>query len=81
MLADELVFEPHFAGGANTKAVCQLLVFRFVSRVSLAGKEWIVTSAAGDTDSLYRAMDATVKRAENGFQLQLPPAADADSRL
>jgi hypothetical protein len=37
-------------------------------------------AAAQDTDSIYRAMDASVQVAGNGYQVQLPPAADAGVR-
>ena len=31
----------------------------------------------GSTDSIYRAMDAGIQIAGNGYQVQLPPASDA----
>jgi hypothetical protein len=37
----------------------------------------LVASAARDTQSIYRAMDASVQIAGNGYQVQLPPARDA----
>jgi hypothetical protein len=37
----------------------------------------LVIAAAKDTKSIYRAMDATVQIAGNGYQVQLPPATDA----
>jgi hypothetical protein len=37
----------------------------------------LVASAARDTRSIHRAMDSTVHIAGNGYQVQLPPAADA----
>jgi hypothetical protein len=37
----------------------------------------LVVTAAKDTESIYRAMDASVQRSGNGYQIQLPPAADA----
>ena len=40
----------------------------------------LVTSAARDTASIYRAMDATVKHGGDGYQIQLPCAADAGFR-
>jgi hypothetical protein len=40
----------------------------------------LVVTAAQDTDSVYRAMDASVQIAGNGYQVQLPPAADAGFR-
>jgi hypothetical protein len=37
----------------------------------------LVVSATQDTKSIYRAMDATMQIAGNGYQVQLPPAEDA----
>jgi len=37
----------------------------------------LVVAVAQDTKSVYRAMDATVQIAGNGYQVQLPPAVDA----
>lgn len=37
----------------------------------------LVIAAARDTDSVYRALDATVQIAGHGYQVQLPPADDA----
>jgi len=37
----------------------------------------LVVTAAQDTDSIYRAMDASIQIAGNGYQVQLPPATDA----
>ena len=37
----------------------------------------LVTAAAQDTKTVYRAMDATLQIAGNGYQVQLPPAVDA----
>jgi len=37
----------------------------------------LVASATRDTESIYRSLDATLSRAGNGFQVQLPPAEDA----
>jgi len=39
-----------------------------------------VVAAAQDTDSIHRAMDASVQIAGNGYQVQLPPAEDASLR-
>lgn len=58
-------------------AVDGVLVVFDLERMSTAEISEIVISAASDTDSVYRAMDATVKRAGNGFQVQLLPATDA----
>jgi hypothetical protein len=40
----------------------------------------LVVTASQDTDSIYRAMDASVQIAGNGYQVQLPPATDAGFR-
>jgi hypothetical protein len=37
----------------------------------------LVVAATQDTKSVYRARDAAVQVAGNGYQVQLPPAADA----
>jgi hypothetical protein len=37
----------------------------------------LVVAAAEDTDSIYRAQDASVQIAGDGYQLQLPVATDA----
>lgn len=37
----------------------------------------LVVAAATDTESIHRAMDATVQIAGHGYQVQLPPATDA----
>ena len=39
-----------------------------------------MVAAAQDTDSIYRAIDASVQIAGNGYQVQLPPAEDAGFR-
>ena len=57
-----------------------LLVFD-LERMLTAEISEIVISAASDTDSLYRAMDATVKRAGNGFQVSYRQRRMLDSRL
>lgn len=37
----------------------------------------LIVSATQDTKSIYRALDATMQIAGNGYQVQLPPAEDA----
>lgn len=37
----------------------------------------LVAGAAQDTQSIHRALDATIQIAGNGYQVQLPPARDA----
>jgi len=37
----------------------------------------LVAAGAQDTESVYRALDATITAAGNGSQVQLPPAEDA----
>lgn len=54
-----------------------LLVVIDTERVQTAHRAELVASAARDTDSIYRAMEATVQIAGNGYQVQLPPARDA----
>lgn len=60
-------------------------VFSFDSFLLLVGLDALstehvtelVVSAAQDTESIHRAMDAAVQIADNGYQAQLPPAEDA----
>jgi hypothetical protein len=54
-----------------------LLVAIDTDKVQTAHRAELVSSAARDTDSIYRAMEATVQIAGNGYQVQLPPARDA----
>ena len=48
--------------------------------VTTAHTTELVVAAARDTNSIHRAMDASVQIAGNGYQVQLPPAADASLR-
>jgi hypothetical protein len=57
-----------------------LLLVVDLETVSTAHTTELVVAAAQDTDSIYRAMDASVQIAGNGYQVQLPPAADAGFR-
>ena len=58
----------------------QLLLVVDHEAVPTAHTTELVVAAAQDTDSIYRAMDASVQIAGNGYQVQLPPAADASFR-
>jgi hypothetical protein len=53
-----------------------LLLVVDLDAVSTAETVELVTAAARDTDSIYRAMDASVQIAGHGYQVQLPPARD-----
>jgi hypothetical protein len=57
-----------------------LLLVVDLKAVSTAYTTVLVVAAAQDTDSIYRAMDASVQIAGNGYQVQLPPATDAGFR-
>lgn len=71
----------------NGKAtlLAKVRIFSFDSFLLVAGLDAVstdlvtelVVSAARDTRSIYRAMDATMQIAGNGYQVQLPPAGDA----
>jgi hypothetical protein len=80
--AAELV-EEDSEGNATYRADVRVYAFDHVllvvdiDNVSAAHTAELVSSAAGDTDSIYRAMDASVQIAGNGYQVQLPPARDA----
>ncbi|RBI58638.1 hypothetical protein DMJ13_26315 [halophilic archaeon] len=41
----------------------------------------LAATAARDTSSLHRVMDASIQIAGNGYQVQLPPAEDAGFRV
>lgn len=57
-----------------------LLLVVDVDKMSAADIAELVASAARDTKSIYRALEATVQIAGNGYQVQLPPATDAGFR-
>jgi hypothetical protein len=57
-----------------------LLLVIDLNAVSTEHMTELVVTAARDTESIYRAMDASVQIAGNGYQVQLPPAADAGFR-
>jgi len=54
-----------------------LVVDRDPQRVDSAAMAELVASMARDTQSVYQAMDATVKISGHGYQVQLPPTEDA----
>ncbi|ELY35242.1 hypothetical protein [Natronorubrum tibetense] len=54
-----------------------LLLVIDIDAVSTPDVAEVVVAAATDTDSVYRAVDATVQIAGHGYQVQLPPASDA----
>lgn len=66
-------------------SLAKVRVFSFDSLLLVVGLDTLstkqvtelVVSAAQDTKSIYRTMDATVQIAGNGYQVQLPPAEDA----
>jgi hypothetical protein len=58
----------------------QLLLVIALEAVSTTHTTELVVAAAQDTDSIYRAIDASVQIAGNGYQVQLPPAEDAGFR-
>ena len=57
-----------------------LLLIVDLENVATAEIVELVMSAADDSDSIYRAMDALVKHGGEGYQVQLPNAADAGFR-
>ncbi len=69
--------EATYLGTVRVYAFDQLLLAVDTDAVSPKETAELVASAARDTDSIYRAMDASVQIAGNGYQLQLPPARDA----
>lgn len=54
-----------------------LLLVIDLDAVSTEKTAELVAAATRDTESIYRAMDATMQIAGNGYQVQLPPAGDA----
>jgi hypothetical protein len=81
--AAELV-EENSDGDATYRADVRVYSFEHVllvvdvDTVSPTHTAELVASAARDTNSIYRAMNASVQIAGNGYQVQLPPARDAD---
>lgn len=80
--AGELV-EENSDGDATYRADVRIYSFDHllfvvdVDNVSATHIAELVASAARDTNSIYRAMNASVQIAGNGYQVQLPPAQDA----
>ncbi|WP_433631134.1 hypothetical protein [Halomicrococcus sp. NG-SE-24] len=58
-----------------------LLLIADTDRVDADEMAELATSAARDTSSVHRAMDTSIQIAGNGYQVQLPPAADAGFRV
>lgn len=54
-----------------------LLLVVDVDRVDEAAEAELVAVAARDSGAVYRALEATVQQAGNGYQVQLPAARDA----
>lgn len=54
-----------------------LVIDRDTDHVKTEGVAELVASAARDTKSVYRSMDASVQISGHGYQTQLPPAEDA----
>ncbi len=80
--AAELI-EENSDGNATYRADVRVYSFDYlmividINKVSATHTAEIVASASRDTGSIYRAMDASVQVAGNGYQVQLPPARDA----
>ncbi len=80
--AAELVEESNegdltYRADVRVYAFDHLLLVIDVETVSAHHTAALVASAARDTKSIYRAMNASVQIAGNGCQVQLPPARDA----
>lgn len=54
-----------------------LLIVVDLKRVDTPDLTEVIITAAQDTKSIHRALDASVQIAGNGYQVQLPPANDA----
>ncbi|RBI59511.1 hypothetical protein DMJ13_23205 [halophilic archaeon] len=57
-----------------------LLLITGTDRVDDDDVAELAATAARDTSSLHRVMDASIQIAGNGYQVQLPPAEDAGFR-
>jgi hypothetical protein len=57
-----------------------LLLVVDVDKIESAHTADLVASAARDTDSVYRARDASIQIAGHGYQIHLPTAEDAGFR-
>lgn len=69
--------DPTYRADVRVYAFSHLLLVVDVENVSTRHIAELVAAAARDTKSIYRAMDASVQIAGNGYQVQLPPARDA----
>jgi len=69
--------EATYLADVRVYAFDDLLLVVDLEAVTTAHMTELVVAAAQDTDSIYRAMDASVQIAGNGYQVQLPPAKDA----
>jgi hypothetical protein len=72
--------EATYLANVRVFAFDQLLLVIDRETVATEHTTELVVAAAQDTDSVYRAMDASVQIAGNGYQIQLPPAEDAGFR-
>jgi RNA polymerase subunit RPABC4/transcription elongation factor Spt4 len=68
---------PVYRADVLVYAFDHLLLVIDTDRVQIAHRAELVASAARDTESIHRAMEAAVQIAGNGYQVQLPPARDA----
>jgi hypothetical protein len=69
--------ESTYRADVRVYAFDHLLLVVDVDKVPTRHTAELVASASRDTKSIYRAMDASVQIAGNGYQVQLPPARDA----
>ena len=69
--------EATYLADVRVYAFDDLLLVVDLEAVTTAHTTDLVVAAARDTNSIHRAMDASVQIAGNGYQVQLPPAEDA----
>ncbi len=72
--------EASYLADVRVYAFDHLLLVIDLGAVTTAHTTELVVAAARETNSIYRAMDASVQIAGNGYQVQLPPAEDAGFR-
>jgi hypothetical protein len=72
--------EATYLADVRVYAFDDLLLVVDLEAVTTAHTTELVVAAARDTNSIHRAMDASVQIAGNGYQVQLPPAEDASLR-
>ena len=72
--------EATYLADVRVYAFDDLLLVVDLEAVTTAHTTDLVVAAAQDTDSIHRAMDASVQIAGHGYQVQLPPAEDAGFR-